>query len=232
LSTLSRRGSGLSCRRTFRGAWRPWRPDGERSRTHRTHNKERSIPYKGANGVVRTVASRTAEFMALFRAIESSHPEGLRLFDGPFARSFLPPSLRVVTETARLPMADRAVSWLIDRRWPGARTSEVARTRLIDDALSLALRGGAAVSLRREDHRVGVLGSLGPSSCLYSPECVGKKKLSKKSLCSVSRADIAGTVQQIEPSDPFLGFLRPSFWDYPDFLDSFKKSETLRRPNP
>ena len=30
----------------------------------------------------------------------------------------------------------------IDRRWPGARTSGVARTRLIDDAVAAALRDG------------------------------------------------------------------------------------------
>jgi O-methyltransferase involved in polyketide biosynthesis len=58
-------------------------------------------------------ASRTAEHNALFRALESCRPQRARLFDDPF-----------------------------DHRWPGVRTSVVARTRLIDDAISRSLGGG------------------------------------------------------------------------------------------
>lgn len=35
------------------------------------------------------MASRTAEYMALFRALESARPRGLRLFEDPLARKFL-----------------------------------------------------------------------------------------------------------------------------------------------
>jgi methyltransferase (TIGR00027 family) len=91
----------------------------------------------------RTAASRTAEFMALFRALESARrPPGTRLFNDPIALQFLRPSLRAVVQLSRLPLVGAAVPWFIDRRWPGARTSAVARTRLIDDTLERALRAG------------------------------------------------------------------------------------------
>ncbi len=81
--------------------------------------------------------------MALFRALESARrPSARRLFDDPFAHGFLQPSLRAVVRLSSLPGAGNAISWFIDRRWPGARSSAVARTRLIDDALGDALRAG------------------------------------------------------------------------------------------
>jgi len=90
-------------------------------------------------------ASRTAEFMALFRALESvRHPVSARLFDDRFARGFLRPSLRAVVDVSRVPVVGRAVAAYIDRRWPGARSSGIARTRLIDDLVEEALRDGIA----------------------------------------------------------------------------------------
>jgi methyltransferase (TIGR00027 family) len=84
-------------------------------------------------------ASRTAEYMALFRALESSLPAGRRLFDDPFARDFLGPSLAFVVRLGNLPGLRELVLRIIDRRWPGARSSGVARTRFIDDAVGAAL---------------------------------------------------------------------------------------------
>jgi len=84
-------------------------------------------------------ASRTAEYMALFRALESSLPAERRLFDDPFARDFLGHSLAFVARLATLPGLSDPVLRIIDRRWPGARTSGVARTRFIDDAAGPAL---------------------------------------------------------------------------------------------
>ncbi len=79
--------------------------------------------------------SATAEFMALFRALESSRPVEERLFDDPHAKRFLRPLLKGVVRLARLPVGRRLVVSAIDRLWPGARASGVARTRLIDDLL-------------------------------------------------------------------------------------------------
>jgi methyltransferase (TIGR00027 family) len=88
-------------------------------------------------------SSRTAEFMALFRALETrSRPRQQRLFDDPLAVDFLSPSLRVAVELCRVPAVERATCKLVDSISPGARSSGVARTRLIDDALLAALSSG------------------------------------------------------------------------------------------
>jgi methyltransferase (TIGR00027 family) len=87
-------------------------------------------------------ASRTAEYMALFRAIESSLPADRRLFEDPFARRFLSPPLAVVATLCRLPGVPDLLSRFIDRRWAGARSSAVARTRFIDDTIGAALGRG------------------------------------------------------------------------------------------
>jgi methyltransferase (TIGR00027 family) len=83
--------------------------------------------------------SRTAEYMALFRAVESCQPEGRRLFSDPFAIGFLTPGLRVAASVARLPGLGWLVPRLIDARASGPRVSALLRTRLIDDALVEAL---------------------------------------------------------------------------------------------
>lgn len=84
-------------------------------------------------------ASRTAGHNALFRALESSLPVSRRLFEDPLARSFLPWPLSLAEQLAALPGLRELVPWFIDTRWPGVRTSVVARTRLIDDAIEAAL---------------------------------------------------------------------------------------------
>lgn len=78
--------------------------------------------------------------MALFRAIETNRKDGL--FTDPLALGFLGPSLRFAGILTSVPGLRGATSWFIDRRWPGARPSGVARTRWIDDVLSESLRSG------------------------------------------------------------------------------------------
>jgi methyltransferase (TIGR00027 family) len=87
-------------------------------------------------------ASRTAEFMALFRAMESSRPLGERLFEDPYAHLFLRPSFRFLLLLSRVPSLSHAIQAWIDFSWPGARTSGVARTRLIDDLLGTCVEKG------------------------------------------------------------------------------------------
>src|SRR5207247_8077257 len=89
-------------------------------------------------------ASRTAEFMALFRALESCRPPGVRLFEDRFAIGFLRPAFRCVVDLSRLPLVGGAVSRFIEYRWPGARSSGVARTRLIDDLLADEFKRGVS----------------------------------------------------------------------------------------
>jgi methyltransferase (TIGR00027 family) len=87
-------------------------------------------------------ASRTAAYMALFRALEFTLPAGQRLFEDRFASAFLPPRLRLVAHLSRIRLAGDHIRAYIDRQWPGARTSAVARTKFIDDAAEAALRSG------------------------------------------------------------------------------------------
>ena len=85
-------------------------------------------------------ASRTAEYMALFRALETFRPPAARLFNDPFALEFLRPLLRTVAKMSRYPVLNFLIPQLIDQHWPGARSSGIARTRFIDDALVKALQ--------------------------------------------------------------------------------------------
>ena len=87
-------------------------------------------------------ASRTAEYMALFRAIETNRPSDRRFFADPFAAGFLTPGLRAVASASGLPLVGPLVPRAIDRRWPGPRVSAVVRTRVIDEALEEALKDG------------------------------------------------------------------------------------------
>ena len=81
--------------------------------------------------------------MAAFRALESAKPRSERLFADPHARRFLGPGERVLTNAARAPFVRRALEAYADLRAPGARTSGVARTRLIDDWISAECEEGA-----------------------------------------------------------------------------------------
>jgi methyltransferase (TIGR00027 family) len=92
--------------------------------------------------MTRDVPSRTAEFMALFRALESTRPAYRGLFKDRFAKCFLSPSLRTVAALSRLPGIYNIFAGIIDSRWPGARTSGIARTREIDDLAIEALSRG------------------------------------------------------------------------------------------
>jgi methyltransferase (TIGR00027 family) len=81
--------------------------------------------------------------MALFRAIESAQPARQRLFHDPFAPMFVSAPLRRVVRWSTIPMLASFLRGMIDRFWPGARTSAVARTRLIDDWIADSVRNGS-----------------------------------------------------------------------------------------
>jgi methyltransferase (TIGR00027 family) len=81
-------------------------------------------------------ASRTAEQNALFRALEAARPAGKRLFDEPLARAFLRWPLTLVVRLGDFPGLHQVLPWYIDYRWPGVRSSVVARTKLIDDTIA------------------------------------------------------------------------------------------------
>jgi methyltransferase (TIGR00027 family) len=87
-------------------------------------------------------ASRTAAYMALFRALEHVRPASARRISDPFARAFVDSRLRAVVTLGALPGVGELVRGYIDRRWPGARTSAVARTRFIDERSEAAITSG------------------------------------------------------------------------------------------
>ncbi|HKA28730.1 MAG TPA: SAM-dependent methyltransferase [Candidatus Binatia bacterium] len=87
-------------------------------------------------------ASRTAEYMALFRALEHARPTATRRISDPFARAFVDSRLRAVVMLGALPGVGDLLRGYIDRRWPGARTSAVARTRFIDERAEAAIGAG------------------------------------------------------------------------------------------
>ena len=88
--------------------------------------------------------SRTAEHNALFRAIEHARRPKDRIIDDRMALNFLSPSFRLVALLARNPWVLAMLCRYIDARWPGARTSLVARTRLIDEYVTSALANGVS----------------------------------------------------------------------------------------
>lgn len=71
-------------------------------------------------------------YLAFFRALESNRPIGKRLFHDPYARLFLPAYFRFWAWISVYPFFSWFVPWYIEKRWPGALTAVVARTRLID----------------------------------------------------------------------------------------------------
>jgi methyltransferase (TIGR00027 family) len=86
--------------------------------------------------------SRTARYMALFRALETAR--GARaMFNDPYAERFLTPGLRMAAVAARAVGVGPAIEAAIDARWPGAWSSGVARTWLIDRLVAEAIEDGA-----------------------------------------------------------------------------------------
>src|SRR3954451_25262114 len=86
--------------------------------------------------------SRTAAYVALFRALETRLPDDRRLFSDPFAESFLDGRLGAALKAAKVPVTGAIVPEVIDRRWPGPRTSVLVRTRFIDAAVEAAIGDG------------------------------------------------------------------------------------------
>jgi len=86
--------------------------------------------------------SRTAEYMALFRAVETFENPRRRLFEDPFATALLSGNLKLFAEMARVPILRRLLRGVLDVGWPYTRSSGVVRTRSIDDLVRDAIRCG------------------------------------------------------------------------------------------
>jgi methyltransferase (TIGR00027 family) len=87
-------------------------------------------------------ASRTAQFVAFYRALETVERRRPPLFRDPFASLFLDSPLARTVKAARLPGLHTIVERYADHRAPGARTSAIGRTKIIDDVLREAATAG------------------------------------------------------------------------------------------
>ncbi len=88
-------------------------------------------------------ASRTAEYMAFFRALETMEPAARRLFADPYAFALLAGPLRTFAKMAGFPLMGSLVRAILEFGWPYTRSSGVVRTRAIDDLVNDAIFAGA-----------------------------------------------------------------------------------------
>src|ERR1044072_1973966 len=80
-------------------------------------------------------ASQTAQYMALFRALETTQPANKRLFKDPYAISFLDGKVNLAVRLSPISFVRSYVQSTIRKKIPGAMSSGIARTRYIDDLL-------------------------------------------------------------------------------------------------
>ena len=79
--------------------------------------------------------SQTAEYVALYRALETTETRREPLFRDPFARHLLTGSRLRALRLANMPGMRGMLERYADYRAPGARTSAIGRTRFIDDVV-------------------------------------------------------------------------------------------------
>lgn len=89
-------------------------------------------------------ASKTAAYVALYRAIETTEMRRAPLFVDPYAKRFLPRGLVWAERAARVRPLRRALERYADHRAPGARSSAIGRTRFIDDLVRAHVAKGTA----------------------------------------------------------------------------------------
>ncbi|KAF2515289.1 class I SAM-dependent methyltransferase [Flavobacterium foetidum] len=86
--------------------------------------------------------SRTAQYMAFFRALETRRRTNKPLFSDPYAIHFLDSKLRLAVRLSKYPIASKYISKIIQKKIPGAFSSGVARTKYIDQQLDAAIADG------------------------------------------------------------------------------------------
>ncbi len=84
--------------------------------------------------------SRTAQYMAFFRALETRRKD--RLFSDPYAIHFLDSKLRLAVRLYPYPIFEKYINNTINRKIPGALSSGIARTKYIDSLLEKAVSNG------------------------------------------------------------------------------------------
>ncbi|WP_289665174.1 class I SAM-dependent methyltransferase [Flavobacterium panacagri] len=84
--------------------------------------------------------SRTAQYMAFFRALETKRKD--RLFLDPYAIHFIDSKLRLATRLYQYPIIEKYINNTINQKIPGALSSGIARTKYIDSLLENAVSKG------------------------------------------------------------------------------------------
>lgn len=86
--------------------------------------------------------SRTAQYMAFFRALETKQKKSKRLFSDPCAIHFLNSGLKWAVRASNLPIFRSYLKKTIQKRIPGGYSSGLARTKYIDDLLEMTVKEG------------------------------------------------------------------------------------------
>ncbi len=87
-------------------------------------------------------ASKTAQYVALYRALETDEMRREPLFRDPLAGAFLSRRLSVALRLAKSRAFRGVLERFADWRAPGARSSAIGRTRYIDDVVRRTLAEG------------------------------------------------------------------------------------------
>src|SRR5262245_49330021 len=129
--------------------------------------------------------SRTAQYVALYRGLESSERARAPLFVDPVAPRFLSRSLGLALRMSRSRVMRPLLLRYADARAPGARTSAIARTAYLDDAVR------AAVAARTR--QLVVLGAGFDSRAHRLPELAGTRvfEVDRAETQAVKRARLA-----------------------------------------
>ena len=86
--------------------------------------------------------SRTAQYMAFFRALETKRNQNDRLFADPYAVHFTDSKLRFAVRLSKYPVFAKYINNIINQKIPGALSSGIARTKYIDELLKTAVSKG------------------------------------------------------------------------------------------
>ncbi len=92
--------------------------------------------------MISTKISKTALGTAAGRALESSLPPGLRLFEDPWAMDLQPVFHRSIIRLLRIPVLGKALLASREKQIPGITGNLLCRTKFIDDAFQDALQDG------------------------------------------------------------------------------------------
>ena len=86
--------------------------------------------------------SRTAQYMAFFRALETKRFNNGNLFSDHDAIHFLDRGLKLAVNLSNLPFFKSYLKKIIHQKIPGAYSSGIARTKYIDDLLCSTIKDG------------------------------------------------------------------------------------------